>query len=204
MVRLTRITTRGGDRGETSLGDGSRVPKHHPRVEAYGEVDELNAVLGLAGMELERDTGLEAERRERLAALLARLQNELFDLGADLCVPSATGVAGATGERLRVPAERVAGLEEALEEWNAGLPPLDSFVLPAGPPVVCQLHHARTVCRRAERALGRLCDVLDAKDAAGSLNPQIGVYLNRLSDLLFVLARAAAGREGERLWQPGG
>jgi cob(I)alamin adenosyltransferase len=196
MVRLTRITTRGGDGGETSLGDGSRVPKHHARVEAYGEVDELNAVLGLAGMELERDARLEPERRRRLAELLEVVQNQLFDLGADLCVP------GAAGERLRLPAGHVAFLEAAMAEWQAGLPPLESFVLPAGPPPACQLHHARTVCRRAERALGRLSARLGPRTEP--LNPSLGVYLNRLSDLLFVLARVAAGPGGERLWRPGG
>lgn len=203
MVRLTRITTKGGDGGETSLGDGRRVPKHDLRVEAYGTVDELNAVLGLARMELEREAAPDPGRRARLLELLARLQNGLFDLGADLCVP------GAAGERLRIAPAAVQRLEEETAAWNAGLPPLESFVLPAGPPAACQLHHARTVCRRAERSFFRLREALSGADetpgADGEpLNPQVGVYLNRLSDLLFVLARAAAGPEGERLWQPGG
>jgi cob(I)alamin adenosyltransferase len=201
---LTRITTKGGDAGHTSLGDGRRVPKHDLRVEAYGEVDEVNAVLGLALMELERDTSLPSSRREALMEHLRHLQNDLFDLGADLCVP------GAAGERLRIPPDQVARLEGWIAAWNAELPALASFVLPAGPPATCQLHHARTVCRRAERAFHRLRESLEAAATPGAgqvhevVNPLAGVYLNRLSDLLFVMARAAAGAEGERLWRPGG
>lgn len=199
MVRLTRITTKGGDGGMTSLGDGGRVAKHDPRVEACGEVDELNAVLGLAAMELERDTRLPGAARRELQEQLARLQNDLFDLGADLCVP------GGGGDRLRVPAGHVARLEQWIEGWNARLAPLESFVLPAGPPAACQLHHARTVCRRAERASCRLRQILGEGEPAAPppFNPLAGVYLNRLSDLLFVMARIAAG-DDERLWRPGG
>lgn len=193
MVRLTRITTKGGDGGQTSLGDGRRVPKHAPRVAAYGEVDELNAVLGLAAMELERGGGA-AGATPRLLEQLARLQNDLFDVGADLCVP------GDAGQRLRIPEGHVARLEEWIAGWNADLKPLDSFVLPAGPPATCQLHLARTVCRRAERSV---CALSDQAEDAEAVNPRVLIYLNRLSDLLFVMARASAG-PGERLWRPGG
>jgi cob(I)alamin adenosyltransferase len=194
MVLLTRITTKGGDGGLTSLGDGRRVPKQHARVEAYGEVDELNAVLGLARMELERDGQLEASVGQDLLTQLGHLQNQLFDVGADLCVP------GAAGERLRIPEDYVLRLEEWVAQWNGRLTPLESFVLPAGSPATCQLHHARTVCRRVERAFLRLQDV----EGVEAINPRVGIFLNRLSDLLFVMARAAAGPAGERLWQPGG
>ena len=167
-VRLTRIYTRGGDRGETSLGDGSRVSKLDPRVAAMGEVDELNSLLGLAG-------GLD------------RTQNELFDLGADLSVPYAAG-----DERLRITDDAVSRLEEEIDEANASLPELKSFVLPGGSERAARLFLARAVCRRAERA------VLSVPDA----NPLAAIYLNRLSDLLFVLARAANAGE-EPLWKPG-
>ena len=167
-VRLTRIYTRGGDRGETSLGDGSRVSKLDPRVAAMGDVDELNSLLGLAG-------GLD------------RIQNELFDLGADLSVPFA-----GREDRLRVTQEAVDRLEEEIDEANAALPELKSFVLPGGSERAARLYLARAVCRRAERATLAVADA----------NPLAAVYLNRLSDLLFVLARAANGGE-EPLWKPG-
>jgi cob(I)alamin adenosyltransferase len=167
-VRLTRIYTRGGDKGETSLGDGSRVSKLDPRVAAMGDVDELNSLLGLVG-------GLD------------RIQNELFDLGADLSVPF--GVE----DRLRITDEAVGRLEQDIDEANASLPELKSFVLPGGSERAAQLFLARAVCRRAERA------VL----AVPETNPLAAVYLNRLSDLLFVLARAANDGE-EPLWKPGG
>ena len=171
-VRLTRIYTRGGDRGKTSLGDGSRVSKLDPRVAAMGEVDELNSLLGLVG-------GLD------------RIQNELFDLGADVSVPSVEG-----DERLRVTPEAVERLEQEIDTVNASLPELRSFVLPGGGERAARLFLARAVCRRAERA------VLAVPDA----NPAAAVYLNRLSDLLFVLARAANAEDGadEPLWKPGG
>src|SRR5690348_12582593 len=168
-VRLTRIYTRGGDKGETSLGDGSRVSKLDPRVAAIGDVDELNSLVGWAG-------GLD------------RIQNELFDLGADLSVPLVAG-----DERLRVTDEAVNRLEQEIDEANASLPDLKSFVLPGGSERAGRLFLARAVCRRAERA------VLAVPDT----NPLAAVYLNRLSDLLFVLARAANGGE-ELLWKPGG
>jgi cob(I)alamin adenosyltransferase len=169
-VRLTRIYTRGGDRGETSLGDGSRVSKLDPRVAAMGEVDELNSVVGWAG-------GLD------------RIQNELFDLGADLSVPFEVE------DRLRVTDEAIARLEEEIEDANASLSELKSFVLPGGSERAARLFLARAVCRRAERA------ALAVQDA----NPLAAVYLNRLSDLLFVLGRAANAEAGgeEPLWRPG-
>ncbi|HEU5405223.1 MAG TPA: cob(I)yrinic acid a,c-diamide adenosyltransferase [Gaiellaceae bacterium] len=167
-VRLTRIYTRGGDQGETSLGDGSRTSKLDPRVAAMGDVDELNSVLGLA-------SGLD------------RIQNELFDLGADLSVPFA-----GHDDRLRVTQEAVDRLEQEIDEANASLPELRSFVLPGGSERAALLFLARAVCRRAERATLAVPDT----------NPLAAVYLNRLSDLLFVLARAAnAGKEP--LWKPG-
>jgi cob(I)alamin adenosyltransferase len=167
-VRLTRIYTRGGDRGETSLGDGSRVSKLDQRVAAMGDVDELNSLLGLAG-------GLD------------RVQNELFDLGADLSVPYEAG-----DDRLRVTDESIGRLEQEIDEANASLPDLKSFVLPGGSERAARLFLARAVCRRAERT------VLAVPDA----NPLAAIYLNRLSDLLFVLARTANGG-AEPLWKPG-
>jgi cob(I)alamin adenosyltransferase len=178
-VNLTRIYTRLGDGGETHLGDMSRVPKTHPRIEAYGAVDELNAHIGLA----RTVDGL----TERYGEWLARVQNDLFDLGADLAVP-----AGGERERLRVRAEQVAWLERACDEVNETLAPLRSFVLPGGTRAAAQLHVCRTVCRRAERR------ALDVEDA----NPEVVRYLNRLSDLLFILSRGANGGE-EPLWEPG-
>jgi len=170
-VRLTRIYTRGGDKGETSLGDGSRVSKLDPRVTALGDVDELNSLMGWAG-------GLD------------RIQNELFDLGADLSVPYEAG-----DDRLRITDDAIGRLEEEIDAANKALPELRSFVLPGGSERASRLFLARAVCRRAERA------VLAVSDRS----PLAAVYLNRLSDLLFVLARAAnaeAGVEGP-LWRPG-
>jgi cob(I)alamin adenosyltransferase len=181
-VRLTRIYTRGGDGGETSLGDGSRVSKLDPRIRAYGAVDELNAAVGLA---------LAAPALpEQMRPVLERVQNELFDVGADLCVPVA--VEG----RLRVEQSQIDGLERACDEWNAELPELKSFVLPGGTEAAARLHVARTVCRRVEReALAAAQEV--------ELSPLTLVYLNRLSDLLFILARAANSGGAEPLWKPG-
>src|SRR3954452_797249 len=175
-VNLTRIYTRLGDGGETHLGDMSRVPKTHPRIEAYGAIDELNAQIGLA-LTVE---GLPA----RHGQWLRRIQNDLFDLGADLSVPE-----GGERERLRVVAAQVTWLEEACDEVNATLEKLRSFVLPGGTPAAAQLHVCRTVCRRAERR------ALAVEDA----NPEIVRYLNRLSDLLFILSRDA-NRGEEPLW----
>lgn len=182
-VRLTRIYTRGGDAGETSLGDGSRTSKLDPRIEAFGTVDELNATLGVV---LAGDVPLE------IRPVLERVQNELFDLGADLSVPA--HVEG----RLRVAQPMVDRLEEDCDRFNADLPELRSFVLPGGTEAASRLHVARTICRRAER------ETLGAANQH-ELGPLVGVYLNRLSDLLFILARAAnalAGRD-EPLWKPG-
>jgi cob(I)alamin adenosyltransferase len=181
-VNLTRIYTRLGDGGETHLGDMSRVAKTHPRIEAYGDVDELNAQIGLALAA----GGLD----ERTSGWLRRVQNDLFDVGADLAVPP-----GRDEERprLRIGEEYVTWLEAACDEVNAGLAPLKSFVLPGGTPAAAHLHVCRTVCRRAERR------ALLVEDA----NPQVVRYLNRLSDLLFILARAANAGD-EPLWQPGG
>jgi cob(I)alamin adenosyltransferase len=182
-VRLTRIYTRAGDHGESSLGDGSRVSKLDPRIRAYGAVDELNAQLGFV---------LAGDVPEPIRAVLEELQNGLFDLGADLSVPYVEG-----DERLRIGPGLIEELERLCDSFNAELPELRSFVLPGGTAAAARLHVARTVCRRAE---------LTALDAAREveLNPDALVYLNRLSDLLFILARAAnAGRE-EPLWRPGG
>ena len=182
-VRLTRIYTGGGDRGETSLGDGSRVSKLDCRIGAFGTVDEANAQLGVA---------LAGEVPEEIRAVLERVQNELFDVGADLSVP--WGVA----DRLRVDDASIARLEADCDRFNAQLSELRSFVLPGGSEAAARLHVARTVCRRAER------EVLEAAEDV-ELNPLVLVYLNRLSDLLFILARAAnadAGRD-EPLWKPG-
>ena len=181
-VRLTRVYTRTGDGGETSLGDGTRVSKTDSLIAAIGSLDELNAALGLA---------LAAKPPERLRSPLERIQNELFDLGADLSVP----LTESPRERLRIGPERVESLEHLCDELNAGLEPLRSFVLPGGGEAGARLHLARAVCRRAER------DVL-AASGEREQSPLIAVYLNRLSDLLFIFARVAAAGE-ERLWQPG-
>jgi cob(I)alamin adenosyltransferase len=183
-VRLTRIYTRAGDKGETSLGDGSRVPKLDCRIGAFGTVDELNAALGVVLAE----GGLP----ERLREPLERIQNDLFDVGADLSVPFGIG------DRLRVEQAHVERLEQLCDELNAELPMLKSFVLPGGTPAAARLHVARTTCRRAER------DALTAEGEHG-INPQVLAYLNRLSDFLFIAARWAnkdAGRD-EPLWKPG-
>ena len=182
-VRLTRIYTRGGDGGETSLGDGSRVSKLDCRIGAFGTVDELNSALGVV---------LAGDVPEGLREPLTRIQNELFDVGADLSVPW-----GVT-DRLRVEQPMIDRLEELCDELNAELPELRSFVLPGGTEAAARLHVARTVCRRAER------DVLLGSEEV-ELNPLVLVYLNRLSDLLFILARSANAAAGvdEPLWKPG-
>jgi cob(I)alamin adenosyltransferase len=190
MVRLTRIYTRGGDTGETSLGDGSRVPKQALRVEAYGTVDEANAAIGLARLYVESGADPDTD------AMLARIQNDLFDLGADLCTPEASERAARKGA-LRITAAQVARLEREIDAMNAGLRPLDSFILPGGTPAAAYLHLARTVVRRAERLVCALA-------AEERVNPEAVKYLNRLSDHLFVLARLV-NDNGARdvLWQPG-
>jgi cob(I)alamin adenosyltransferase len=182
-VRLTKIYTRGGDAGETSLGDGARVSKLDARIAAFGTVDEVNAAVGVV---------LAGDCPDDLREVLERVQNELFDVGADLSVPMEHQA------RLRVSQQQVDALERDCDRFNAELPELKSFVLPGGTETAADLHVARTTCRRAER---------EAIAAAGSVgvNPLVLVYLNRLSDLLFILARAAnaaAGRD-EPLWRPG-
>ena len=186
MVYLSRIYTKTGDQGETGLGDGTRVAKDHPRVVAYGGVDELNAVLGLA---------LTQTVQPAEAELLRSVQNELFDVGADLCLPPEPDPR--KPRKLRIQANQVERLETAIDGLNAGLAPLTSFVLPGGHPAAAWCHLARTVCRRAERDVV----TLSRKE---SINPQVLIYLNRLSDLLFVLARHfnEDGR-ADVLWIPG-
>jgi cob(I)alamin adenosyltransferase len=180
-VRLTRIYTRAGDQGETSLGDGSRVSKLDCRIGAFGTVDELNSALGLV---------LAGDVPDAMREPLERIQNELFDVGADLSVPW-----GVT-DRLRVEQQMIDGLEQLCDEFNADLPELRSFVLPGGTEASARLHVARTICRRAERDV-----LLGAQEV--DLNPLVLGYLNRLSDLLFILARAANAGGEEPLWRPG-
>jgi cob(I)alamin adenosyltransferase len=187
-VVLSRIYTRTGDDGMTALGDGSRARKTDPRLVAYADVDEANCAIGVA-LAL---GGL----RPGIAQLLTRVQNELFDVGADLCRPIA---ADAAQPGLRVTEDYVAALEQACDEHNAELPRLRSFVLPGGTAGAALLHAARTVVRRAERSAWA------AMDAHGDdVNPVTARYLNRLSDLLFILAREANGAAGDVLWRPGG
>jgi cob(I)alamin adenosyltransferase len=184
MVRLTRIYTRGGDTGETSLGDGARVPKHALRVAAYGTLEEANAAIGIA--RLHTDPAAEA--------MLDRIQNDLFDLGADLCTPEdGRRAAGA----LRIVAGQVERLEQEIDAMNAALMPLDSFILPGGTAAAAYLHLARTVTRRAERLVSELA-------RAEAVNPEALKYLNRLSDHLFVLGRRVNdGGARDTLWRPG-
>ena len=182
MVVLNRIYTRGGDRGETSLGDGARVPKHNLRVEAYGTVDEANSAIGLARLHAAPDVD----------AMLARIQNDLFDLGADLCRPGSPD-----DGKLRMSPAQVTRLEQEIDAINASLAPLTSFVLPGGSHCAAHLHLARTVARRAERLT---CDLATREP----VNPQAIQYLNRLSDHLFVLSRHANdGGARDVLWTPG-
>ncbi|MEM7197601.1 MAG: cob(I)yrinic acid a,c-diamide adenosyltransferase [Pseudomonadota bacterium] len=181
MVKLNKIYTRTGDGGETHLGDGSRRPKDDLRVAAYGSVDEANACLGLVNTVTEGP----------IADLVQVIQNDLFDLGADLCRPYEEG-----SEALRITADHVLGLELAIDKFNENMPTLNSFVLPGGTPSASYLHLARTVVRRAER------DIISLSHQE-TLNPHVIKYINRLSDLLFVLARCAnlAGN-GDILWEP--
>jgi cob(I)alamin adenosyltransferase len=181
-VRLTRIYTRAGDAGETSLGDGSRVAKTDLRIEAYGTVDELNSVVGFA---------LAGELPAEFRPWLEQVQNDLFDLGADLSVPLED-----ERERLRVAPGQVERLEELCDLVNEELEPLKSFVLPGGTEAAARLHVARAVCRRAERRSVALAEAHD-------VNPAALAYLNRLSDLIFILARAANAGSQEPLWRPG-
>jgi cob(I)alamin adenosyltransferase len=186
MVYLSRIYTKSGDHGETGLGDGTRVAKDHARVAAYGTVDELNAVLGLL---------LVSNPNLAEAALLQAIQNDLFDVGADLCCPPAAEEK--QGQKLRVRAEQATRLEQAIDRLNEPLAPLNSFILPGGNPAAAWCHLARTVCRRAEREVVTLM-------RAAPVNPQVLIYLNRLSDLLFVLARVYNDDgKADVLWKPG-
>src|SRR6185312_11370663 len=181
MMRIDRVVTRGGDRGETSLGDGTRVAKASPRIAAIGAVDEANAAIGMLRV-CTRDAA-------EVDAMLACIQNDLFDLGADLCVP------GEGGDRLRLTDAPMTRLEAEVEAMNATLPPLTSFILPGGTEAAARAHVARTVVRRAERAVV----------AMEAVNPELVRYLNRLSDHLFVLARVLNDRgAGDVLWVPGG
>lgn len=185
VVKLTKIYTRGGDAGETSLVDGSRAPKDRLRIQAYGTVDEANSVIGLARLYTEGE----------LDAMLARIQNDLFDLGADLATPPLEGEAEANA--LRMTEAQTARLEREIDAMNGDLPPLTSFILPGGTPAAAHLHFARTVVRRAEREM-----------VAAAQSETIGkaamAYINRLSDHLFVMARLANSREqAEVLWKPG-
>ena len=189
-IHLTKIYTRQGDQGDTRLGDMTLVRKDHLRVIAYGEVDELNAVLGVVRL---------CDLPEGWDARLGSVQNDLFDVGADLAVPVDPE---AEEGRLRITAERVTWLEQWCDEVNGGLEPLTSFVLPGGTPAAAQLHVARTVCRRAERAAVMLAD----HEPTGAVGGNVISYLNRLSDLFFILARGANNAAGHSdvLWVPGG
>ncbi|MEH6404257.1 MAG: cob(I)yrinic acid a,c-diamide adenosyltransferase [Sneathiella sp.] len=184
MVKLTKIYTRGGDKGKTSLGDGNRVQKDDRRVDAYGDVDEVNAVIGMARLHADGDAD----------AMLGRIQNDLFDLGADLCTPE---VENPKYPPLRMVQEQVDWLETSIDSLNLELKPLNSFILPGGAPVSAHLHHARTVCRRAERRMVSLAEIENINDISIR-------YVNRLSDFLFVLGRYLNEKgAGDVLWVPG-
>jgi cob(I)alamin adenosyltransferase len=184
-MKLDKIYTRTGDDGKTSLGDGSRLPKFHLRVTAYGSIDEANSVLGIAKLHIGDGSILK---------VLSHIQNDLFDVGADLCRPERPE---REKQSLRLTEEQVTWMESQIDFFNAGLEPLDSFVLPGGSPASAHLHHARTVTRRAERDVVRL-------SAEEHVNPAVIHYVNRLSDFLFVLARYLndKGKEDVR-WRPG-
>ncbi len=190
MVKLNKIYTRSGDKGMTGLGTGARVPKDHPRVDAYGCVDETNAFVGLSVV-----TAMQSH--PTLVGLLQRIQHDLFDLGADLCTPIVKNEA--ESQALRIVQSQIDDLEQAIDTHNADLEPLTSFVLPSGSRLAAELHVARTVCRRAERVVARLIEM--EPEATSILAMQ---YLNRLSDLLFVLGRVANDKgKGDVLWVPG-
>ncbi len=195
MVTLTRIYTRGGDEGLTSLGRGERVAKHDPRVEAYGTVDEANSVIGLARNALHRIKLTDVWRHDA-DAMLNRIQNDLFDLGADLCTPE--GKTKKDEPALRVVASQTDRLEKEIDAMNADLEPLTSFILPGGNEAASWLHLARTVARRAERGMTALA-------VQEPINPEAIKYINRLSDHLFVLARRLNDNgASDVLWVPGG
>ena len=190
MVELNRIYTRGGDAGETSLGSGDRVAKHDLRVAAYGTVDETNGAIGLARLHTANDTPTDE--------MLARIQNDLFDLGADLCTPEGDARAARKAEgALRIVPEQVARLEQEIDTLNETLAPLTSFILPGGTPAAAHLHMARTISRRAERLMTELA-------TREAVNPEAMKYINRLSDHLFVLGRHLNdGGRADVLWKPG-
>ena len=186
MVRLNRIYTKTGDDGTTGLGTGERLPKHHLRIAAYGTVDELSSVLGLLIAEEPESEFFEELRKQ---------QNELFDVGADLCVP------GKDGEKLRITPKYTERLEQVIDRLNEDLEPLTSFTLPGGTKASAYFHVARTVCRRAERLVSELAALPEEE---GRVNDEVLHYLNRLSDLLFVMSRAANVKiGGDVLWKPG-
>lgn len=187
MVQLTRIYTKSGDKGKTALGNGKRVAKNDIRVEAYGTVDETNAVIGVARQHASGE----------IDAMLARIQNDLFDLGADLCTPGDGSDDNPDQPALRITAKQTERLEHEIDQINAALDPLKSFVLPGGSALSAHLHVARTVSRRAERRVVELAGV-------EPINPEAVRYINRLSDHMFVLARHAnGGGKDDILWQPG-
>ncbi|MFH1803786.1 MAG: cob(I)yrinic acid a,c-diamide adenosyltransferase [Pseudomonadota bacterium] len=187
MVQLTRIYTKSGDKGKTALGNGTRVAKNNVRVAAYGTVDETNAVIGVARLHANGETDV----------MLARIQNDLFDLGADLCTPGNGVDDDPERPALRITADQVERLEREIDAVNAGLDPLTSFVLPGGSALSAQLHMVRTVSRRAERLIVELAGIED-------INPECVRYINRLSDHMFVLARHAnEGGKADVLWKPG-
>jgi len=192
MVNLTRIYTRTGDDGTTALGDMSRTRKTDPRLVAYADVDEANSLLGLV-------LALGPPPQEPLRRMLMRIQNDLFDVGADLCTPLAP-----TGEHppLRITEDYITRLERSCDEYNADLPALRSFVLPGGSPVAARLHLARAVTRRAERSVWAALEVYGT-GPDGGVNPWTARYLNRLSDLLFVLCRWTNREIGDVTWTPG-
>jgi len=189
MVVLNRIYTRTGDKGDTALGDGQRLSKAHLRVQAYGTVDETNAAIGIARLHTQEPT------LALLDAMLARIQNELFDLGADLCMPAKAGAP----EPLRILPAQCTRLETEIDTLNGELPPLRSFVLPGGHPAAAHLHLARTICRRAERLIVELMS-----EPGEAVSAPVLAYINRLSDFLFVASRWVNTRaKGDVLWQPG-
>jgi cob(I)alamin adenosyltransferase len=194
MVRLNVIYTRTGDKGESGLGDGTRRSKADPRFAAMGDVDETNSAVGLARL---HTRGSADPTLAAIEATLARVQNDLFDLGADLCLPQTAGET--PGAALRVAASQVEAIERAIDALNENLAPLRSFILPGGSPVASSLHHARTVCRRAERSVVALAGI-----EGEEVSPAALAYVNRLSDYLFVAARAANGfGKDDVLWAPG-
>lgn len=190
MVKLTKIYTRTGDQGTTGLGSGKRVNKHDPRVEAYGMVDETNATLGLCVCTARSEN-------PDIANVLEAIEHDLFDLGADLCMPIEKDEP--EGKALRITSKRVEALEALIDQYNSELAPLNSFVLPGGSRLAAELHLARTICRRAERSVALLLEI--EPEQTSSLTMQ---FLNRLSDLLFVLSRYVNKKgEGDVLWVPG-